>query len=90
MEIAEIGKTKTKTKQTNKQKNAFRLFENNNSYSQDTCRLHLKKKIDDAFKSIIAKEVASNKLQLIYSIRMNYGPKLLDFISQRLNGRPSG
>ena len=52
--------------------------------------LHLKKKkIDEALKSIIAKEEASNKLQLIYTLRMNYGPRLPHFISQRVNERPS-
>ena len=49
-----------------------------------------KKNIDDELKSIITKEAASNRLQLIYALRMNYVPELPHFISQRVNGRPSG
>lgn len=45
--------------------------------------------MDDALKSIIAKE-ASNKLQLIHSTRMNYVSKPSYFISQRVNGQPFG
>ena len=37
--------------------------------------LHLKKN-DEALKSIITKEAASNKLKLIFTLRMNYGPRL--------------
>lgn len=48
-----------------------------------------KQKMDDALKSIIAKE-ASNKLQLIHSTRMNYVSKLSYFTSLRVNGRPLG
>ena len=54
---------------------SFTLFENNNSYSQDTW-VFIKKKNDEALKSIITKEAASNKLKLIFTLRMNYGPRL--------------
>ena len=50
---------------------SFTLFENNNSYSQDTWVSIKQKKIDEALKSIIAKEAASNKLQLIHSEGIN-------------------